>query len=69
MQQMRLALHMQAIQSHLHSLGQANLNMNEVMIGSYTCAVDHSCSFLKKGCVSGFDIWLLFNRTVFLFEM
>lgn len=69
MQQMRLALHMQAIQSHLHSLGQANLIMNEVMIGSYTCVVDHSCSFLNKGCVSGLNIWRLLNGTVFLFQM
>lgn len=39
------------------SLGQANLIMYEVMIASYTCVVDHSCSFLNKGCVSGLDIW------------
>lgn len=60
MQQMRLPLHMQAVQSHSHSLGQANLIMNEVMIGSYTWVVDHSCSFLNEGCGSGFKIWWLF---------
>ncbi len=34
MQQMRFPLHMQAIQSHLHSPGQANLVVNEVMMGA-----------------------------------
>ena len=40
---------------HLDSLGQAN-RINEVMIGSYTCVVDHSCSFLREGCESGFNL-------------
>lgn len=56
-QQMRLPFHMQAIQSHMHSPGQANLIMNEVVIGSYTCVVDHSCSYPNEVCVSGFNIW------------
>lgn len=64
MQQMRLPLNMQAIQSHLHSLGQANLIMNEVMIGSYTWVVDHSCSFLNEGCRSFFNICWLCNVSV-----
>lgn len=55
-QQMRLPLCMQAIQSHLHSPGQAYLIMNEVMIGSYTCVVDHNCSFLNEGCERGFKV-------------
>lgn len=48
---------MQAIQSHMHSPGEATLIMNEIMIGSYTCVVDDSCSSLNEGCDIGFDIW------------
>lgn len=62
-QQMRLPFHMQAIQSHMHSPGQANLIMNEVVIGSYTCVVDHSCSYPNEVCVSGFNIWWLVKRS------
>lgn len=54
MQQMRLPLDMQAIQSHLHSLGQANLIMNAVMIGRYTWVVDHSCSLWMRDIVVAF---------------
>lgn len=61
MLQMRLPLNMQATQSHLQSLGQANLIMNAVMIGSYTWVADHSCSFLNQGYKSGFNIWWLFE--------